>query len=303
MNIVQNRKIFFGITIALVVLAIGAISYLGLPLGIDFTGGSLLEVTYPDGRPQKEVVEAEMEELDLGGFSVRPTEEVDGSAGYIVRTRTLTEGEHGAVTNALSIESTVSLEEVRFNSVGPTIGQELRSKAIAAVVVVLAVIILFIAFAFRKVSKPVSSWRYGLIAILALAHDIIVPAGAYAVYAHYTGAEVDTLFVMAILAILGYSVNDTIIIFDRVRENLTHNEEARVKEEFEVTVGQSLSQTYGRSINTSLTTLFVLTTLFFVGGVATQNFAFLLLVGVVAGSYSSIFLAAPLLVAFKPQVK
>jgi len=301
MNIVRNRKIFFGITIVIIALAIGAISYLGLPLGIDFTGGSLIEVAYPDGRPQKELIESEMEELDLGGFSVRPTEEADGSEGFIVRTRNLTDGEHGAVINALSLESTTSLEEVRFNSVGPTIGEELRSKAVVAIAVVLAVIVLFIAFAFRKVSKPVSSWRYGLIAILALVHDIVVPAGAYAVYAHYTGAEVDTLFVMAVLAILGYSVNDTIIIFDRVRENLVHNEEARIKEEFAETVGHSLSQTYGRSINTSLTTLFVLGTLFFVGGVATQSFAFLLLVGVIAGSYSSIFLAAPLLVAFRPK--
>lgn len=301
MHIISHRNIFFVITGIIVALAIGAISYLGLPLGIDFTGGALTEVVYPEGRPEKAIVEGRLTDFDIGGFSVRETALENGTEGYIVRTRNLTEGEHAGVIDALSLGGQNTLEEVRFNSVGPTIGEELRSKAVVAIIVVLIVIILFVAFAFRGVSKPVSSWRYGLIAILALVHDIIVPAGAYAVYAHYTGAEVDTLFVMAILAILGYSVNDTIIVFDRVRENLKHNEDIRAKEEFADTVGHSLRQTFGRSINTSLTTLFVLITLFFLGGVSTQNFAFMLLVGVLAGSYSSIFLAAPLLVASRPQ--
>lgn len=299
MNIIKYKHIFFALTAILVVAAIVLISYVGLPLGIDFTGGSLMEVRYDGERPAKELVETEIEELALGGFSVRET----GDTGYIVRTRDLSEGEHGQVLSALSIEDAYAPEEVRFSSIGPTIGEELRSKAVVAIVIVLLVIILFVAFAFREVSKPVSSWRYGGIAIIALIHDILIPAGAYAAYSYYTGAEVDTLFVMAILAILGYSVNDTIIIFDRVRENLKHNIEFRVKEDFAATVGKSLSQTYARSINTSITTLLVLITLFYIGGVTTQAFAFVLMVGVLAGTYSSLCLAAPLLVAWQAKQK
>ena len=158
-------------------------------------------------------------------------------------------------------------------------------------------IIFFIAFVFRHVSAPVSSWKYGIIAIIALLHDIIVTIGLFAVLGALVGAEVDILFVMALLAILGYSVNDTIVVFDRVRENLRTNLELNRKEDFELTVGKSLNQTYIRSINTSLTTFFVLITLFMLGPLATQNFALVLLTGVIAGTYSSICLATPLLVA------
>jgi len=162
--------------------------------------------------------------------------------------------------------------------------------------IVVVAIILFIALAFRKVSEPVSSWKYGVIAIIALLHDIIVPVGLFALLGVVVSAEIDVLFVMALLAILGYSVNDTIVVFDRVRENLRTNSELNKKEDFELTVGKSLNQTYTRSINTSLTTLFVLLTLFFLGAPVTQNFALVLLTGVIAGTYSSIFLATPLLV-------
>ncbi|PCI29322.1 protein translocase subunit SecF [Candidatus Wolfebacteria bacterium] len=297
MQIVKYRKIFFGITIALVVTAVASIMHFGLVMGIDFTGGTLLEVTYASGvRADKAVVEERLSALNLGKVSLRETE-VDGAEGYILRTRDLSNREHSGVIRALAIPGGSGVREQRFNSIGPVIGQELRSKAIVAVFAVLFAIILFIAFAFRKVSKQVSSWKYGFIAIIALAHDIIVPAGVYAGYASVTGAEIDILFVMAILAILGYSVNDTIVIFDRVRENLIYNQEHNKREEFRDVVGQSLSQTYARSINTSLTTLAVLLALFFMGGSATTSFAFLLTAGVIAGTYSSLFLAAPLLVA------
>ena len=159
--------------------------------------------------------------------------------------------------------------------------------------------LLFIAFAFRKVSQPVSSWIYGLIALVALLHDVIVPVGFYAILGQLTGAEVDTLFVTAILTILGFSIHDTIVVFDRVRENLRINQEKGRKEDFADVAGRSLGQTFVRSVNTSLTVAFTLLVLYFIGPASTQNFALTLLVGIVAGTYSSIFLATPLLVAFE----
>lgn len=292
MLVIKYRKIFFAIAAVAVVLSIGSIAVFGLTFGIDFTGGAITEVSYPDGRPDKAVVEEQLQALELGGFSLRPT----GENGYIFRSTDLTEENRVAVISALSLDGEAELVEERFNSIGPVIGQELRNKAFVAIGIVVIAIILFVAFVFRHVSEPVSSWKYGLIAIVALLHDIIIPVGVFAFLGFLFAAEIDVLFVMALLAILGYSVNDTIVVFDRVRENLRLNKEANRKEDFELTIGKSLNQTYMRSLNTSLTTLFVLLTLFFLGAPVTQNFALVLITGVLAGTYSSIFLATPLLV-------
>ena len=292
MFIVENRKIFFTISSVLVLLSILAVMVWGLNFGIDFTGGAITEVSYPEERPAKESVEAELSGLELGGYSLRPS----GENSFILRTRDLTETERQSVEEALRVGGTYPINVERFNSIGPVIGEELRNKAFLAIAIVVSAIILFIAFAFRKVSRPVSSWKYGLVAIVALIHDIVIPVGVFAVLGKFVGAEVDVLFVMALLAILGYSVNDTIVVLDRVRENLRFNEDRNRKEKFEETVGKSLGQTFVRSINTSLTTMFVLLTLFVIGASATQFFALTLLVGVLAGTYSSICLATPLLV-------
>ncbi|MCH7529976.1 protein translocase subunit SecF [Patescibacteria group bacterium] len=295
MFVVTYRKIFFILSGIIVGLSFLSVAFFGLQFGIDFTGGAITEVSYPDGRPDKVVLEEQLNPLSVEGYSLRPT----GENGYILRTRDLTEEERIIISKALSINGTVQVVEERYNSIGPIIGTELRNKAFFAIAIVVLAIILFIAFVFRKVSEPVSSLKYGLIAIVALLHDIIIPIGMFAVLGVFVGAQVDVLFVMALLAILGYSVNDTIVVFDRVRENLRTNKELNIREDFELTVGKSLNQTYTRSINTSLTTLFVLLTLFFVGAPVTQNFALVLMTGVIAGTYSSIFLAAPLLVTIQ----
>lgn len=174
-------------------------------------------------------------------------------------------------------------------------GRELTRKAILAIILVAITIICFIAYAFRKVSKPVSSWRYGLIAIVSLLHDIIIPVGIFSWLSYYLGAEVDTLFVVALLTVLGLSVSDTIVIFDRIRENL-HNEQNISKADFSVVVGKSLNQSFVRSISTSLSTILVLVALFFFGPETTKYFALILISGMFFGTYSSIFLASPLLV-------
>lgn len=298
MFIVLYRKMFFILTAVIIGLAIFSIAFFGLNFGIDFTGGAITEIRYPmsdlgeEGRPSKETLQEGLQNLPIGAFSIRPT----GDDGYILRTRDLTEEERVSVLSTLSLSGEREIIQERFNSIGPTIGSELRNKAFVAIGIVIVAIILFVAFVFRKVSEPVSSWKYGIIAIIALMHDVIVPVGIFAFLGYTVGAEIDILFVMALLAILGYSVNDTIVVFDRVRENLRLNREHGSREDFELTVGKSLNQTYTRSINTSLTTLFVLLALFFFGSEVTQNFALVLATGVIAGTYSSIFLATPLLV-------
>ncbi|KND49948.1 MAG: preprotein translocase subunit SecF [Parcubacteria bacterium C7867-008] len=292
MFIVRHRKLFFILTGMILAIAIGAIAILGLPLSIDFKGGSLVEVTYNTERPSLDTLHESIDQLALGEVSLRES----GENGVVLRSRTLTPEEHNTVLATLSQDGAAMLTEQRFNSIGPSLGAELGIKALYALLAVIAAIMLYIAWAFRRVSRPVSSWVYGLIVVIILIHDVIIPAGFYAILAHFTGAEVDALFVVALLAILGYSVNDTIVIFDRVREHLHTNDEHRVVEDFEVTVGKSVTETLGRSINTSLTVVLALLALVFVGSSATVDFSWVLLVGVIAGTYSSILLAAPLLI-------
>ncbi len=288
MKVIKNKNIFFGISAVVVALSIAAVVTFGLKFGVEFTGGTLTEFTCASC--SKAELEQKLTALDVGGYSLRRA----GESGFILRTGILAEEQRSSVLQALS--STDSHIE-RFNEIGPTIGTELRNKAWLAMLLVAFAIVLFIAFVFRGVSRPVKSWKYGIIAIVALMHDIIVPVGVFAVLGQYAGAEVGVLFVMALLAILGYSVNDTIVVFDRVRENLHKNTENNKKEDFADTVGHSLNQTYARSINTSLTTLLVLVGLYVIGSSATTHFALVLIAGVIAGTYSSIFLATPLLVA------
>jgi preprotein translocase subunit SecF len=290
MNIVTYRTVYFWITGLVLAGALGAILFFGLPLDIDFTGGSLMQVSYQNGRPALAEIQQQVAVVPLGAVSVRAV----GTDAVSIRTRTLNPEEHTAVLSVLS--QNASMTEVAYTSVGPTLGGQFANKAIWAIIAVAFAIILYIAFAFRKVSRPVPSWGYGLAVIVCLLHDLIIPAGFFAVLAHFTGAQVDALFVTALLALLGYSVNDTIVIFDRVREHLAHNEKTRVVETFEQTVGKSISETMTRSINTSLTVVLALLTLVLFGAAATRTFALVMLIGVIAGTYSSILLAAPLLV-------
>lgn len=307
MLFVTKRTLFFSLIAALSLAAVAALVVWGLRFGIEFTGGTIVEVAY-DERPAKELLENRIGDAaidDLGSFSLRAS----GDAGYILRTRDVTEVEYQMLEDALAVEDT-GFEEERRATVGPTIGEELRNKAFVAIGVVALLIILYVAFAFRNVRSDeegeedttgVSSWTYGLVAIFVLVHDLLIPLGLFAYLGAFLGAEVDVLIVMALLTILGYSVNDTIVIFDRVRENLLKNREDRIEEPFAETVGRSLSQTYARSINTSLTTLFVVVSLLVFGGSTTTYFALVLATGVLAGTYSSLALAAPLLVAVEER--
>ena len=293
MFVVQYRKIWFILSAILIALSAYAVFAYGFDLSIDFKGGTITEVRYDGERPDKELLEIDLKTLGIGGFSLRPSE----SDRYIIRTKELSEDERQGLQTLLSRnQSTFTIE--RQNTIGPTAGAELKSKAIKAIAVVVVMIVLFITFAFRRVSKPVSSRKYGLATIVALAHDVIIPTGVFVLLGHFMGVEIDLLFITGLLAILGYSVHDTIVVFDRVRENLRVNAEQNLSEDFEIIVGKSVAQTFGRSINTSLTIFITLLALYLVGSPATKDFAFLLIIGIIIGTYSSIFVASPLLVTF-----
>jgi preprotein translocase subunit SecF len=294
MFVIKYRKIFFTLSAILLALSFYAIFTYGFNFSIDFKGGTITEVRYAGVRPEKATIEESVSALDLGGFSVRPSQD----DRYIIRTKELTQDERSSIIGALSVGGETPTIE-RQNTIGPVAGSELQSKAVKAVLVVILMIVLFITFAFRKVSRPVSSWKYGLATIVALAHDVIIPTGVFVFLGHVAGVEIDLLFITGLLAILGYSVHDTIVVFDRVRENLHHSK----NESFEDVVGKSVKQTFGRSINTSLTIFITLMALYHFGALATKDFALLLITGIIVGTYSSIFVASPLLVTFQKWQK
>jgi preprotein translocase subunit SecF len=291
MYIIRNKNVFFTITALIVAASLASIAIFGLHLSIDFTGGTLAQISYNGTRPTQEALTRNLTDAGFKDFSLRQY----GANGYTLRAQTLTDAERGNLAAYFTNQS-ASAHVDSLNEIGPTIGTELRNKSLVAMGLVLLCILFFIAFVFRKVSKPVSSWVYGLIALVTLLHDVIVPVGFFALLGYLTGAQVDTLFVTAVLTVLGFSIHDTIVVFDRVRENLRINQERGKKEDFQETAGRALNQTFVRSINTSLTVLITLLVLYFVGPGATKDFALTLLVGIIGGTYSSIFLATPLLV-------
>ena len=291
MFVVTHRKLFYILSGIILAVSIAALAIWGLEPGIDFKGGSLLEISYPQGRPEKSEVEEMLRPLTVDA-SVRPTEE----DGFIIRMKDLSESEQTAVRDVLSEKGKKEIVEERFDTIGPLLGREAVGKSFLAIALVIICIVLFITFAFRKVSEPVASWKYGIITIIALLHDVLVPTGAFAILGHYAGFEVDTLFVTALLVVLGFSVHDTIVVFDRVRENLRVSREVRDRKDFATIVGDSIAQTFVRSINTSLTTVIALVVLYFIGPEVTKHFSLALLIGIIAGTYSSIFIGSPLLV-------
>jgi len=298
-NLVKNKNYFFAFSILLTALSLISLLMWGLKPGLDFTGGSLLEVDFRDGRPDKQVLEEALIPLVEKPVLV-PVEE----KGLIVKMKAIDEGLHQEVLTALrgiggDSKDLTRIQEKRFEMIGPTVSADLRTKSFMAIVFVLLAIIAYIAFAFRKVSRPVSSWKYGVAAIIALFHDVVIPAGIFAVLGHFAGVEVDTLFVTAILTVLGFSVHDTIVVFDRIRENLLKHP----RESFGEIVNLSVNQTFVRSINTSLTVLLVLVSSFFLGGESVKYFILALIIGVVFGTYSSIFIASSLLVAWNKMLK
>lgn len=290
LNIIQKRNWWFAFSGILVVASIIALLLWGLKPSIDFTGGNLLEVKVSNPEVNQTVLYNTIKD---NGFDNNPVIQTSSTEDrYLIRLKSIDEVAHQELLTKL-MEKDSGIEELRYEFIGSVIGQELKSKAFYAIILVIVAIILYVAWAFRKVSYQVSSWSYGFIAVVALLHDILVVLGLFAILGNFMQVEVGLPFVAALLTILGYSVNDTIVVFDRIRENL-HKKGKHG--DFEETVNLSVNETIPRSINTSFTTLIVLIMVFVLGGATLKFFILALIVGIAIGTYSSIFLASTLLV-------
>ena len=288
MKIIPNRKIWFMFSGTLIVLSLVALAIWGLKPSIDFTGGSLLELKFTQTVPDAATLNELFAELELK----EPAIQTSGSQELVLRFEPISEEKHQELLGKIK-ERAGQGEEVRFDSIGPTVGRELFRRAIISVVLVTLMILGYITWSFRHVSRPVSSWVYATIVILAFLHDVIIPLGVFAYLGHFKGWEVGGPFIAAVLTILGYSISDTIVVLDRVRENIK-----KLKGTFEEVIETSVHQTITRSINTSATTMLALVAILIFGGVTLKSFALALLVGIFFGTYSSIFIAAPLLVTW-----
>lgn len=288
-----------GISAVLFVIFASALFVWDLKYGIDFTGGSLLEAKFTVVRPQASAISSSLEDLKLNSLIIQTVGEND----IMLKFQETEEQTHQAVLSKLNQAAKQenennSVEEQRFESVGPSIGAELKIKSFWAIFFALLAMLCYMTYAFRKISRPVASWKYGLAAIIAMFHDVVITMGVFVFLGHYYGIEINTAFVAAILTVLGYSVHDTIVVFDRLRENLPKS-----NEDFEGTVNTSLNQTIVRSINTSLTVLLVLVAIIVFGGSSTRTFTMALAIGIFAGTYSSIFVASPILVVWEKRNK
>ncbi len=312
MNIIKNKKYFLGVSLFLVIVSIIVVFVKGLTYSIEFTGGSLLEVTYPE-RPAVSELTQKIEAL-----GIEAQVQALGENNFLIKAGTLTEEQHQKLIDAATFTSAVNQIEPatdmladtklespvqslgtveRFTSIGPSVGKELKSKAIWAIILVSLGIIFFIAYAFRKITEPVSSWKYGVVAVVALVHDLIIPVGIMTLL----GTPIDTLYIVGLLSILGISVNDTIVVFDRIRENLEQNHLEKKEQEFDTTINDAIKDTMIRSVFTSLTLIVVLVVLFLAGPETTKNLSLVLLLGTIVGTYSSIFVASPLLTYLLPK--
>lgn len=295
-RIIQKKYIFLTISGLLVSASIIALFTFGLNFGVDFRGGSLLEGRFTgENQPTISEIQDSLVEININNLTVQPSEDNT----YVLRFKETEESVHrGVVTQLSSLASSheegAYFHQLRLDLVGPSIGKELKSKSFNASILVLIMIILYISYAFRKVSKPIASWKYGVAAVIALAHDVIITLGAFAVLGHFFHIEINTPFIAAILTVLGYSVSDTIVVFDRIRENLPKS-----KENFENTINTSINQTISRSISTSFSSMLALLTILLFGGNTIFDFALALLIGIFIGTYSSIFIASPILVIWQ----
>lgn len=293
MWIIRNRKIFYAISALLCAASAYAFAAMPLRYSVEFTGGTELQVTYQDPQPSADAVAASVVAGGGQDVLVRPS-----GAGFSVRLAPVSSESRAGVVAALAVPGAGSPSVVSESTIGPSFGRELAGRMSWAFLLVSLAIALFVAFAFRAVSTPVSSWKYGVVTIVALAHDILITAGAFLAIGTYLDAPIDVLFVTALLVILGYSVNDTIVVFDRIRENLGKASEREREERFPEIAGRSVRETVWRSVGTSATTALALAALAIFGGEVTRPFALALVLGVVSGTYSSIFLAAPMLVTW-----
>lgn len=288
MFIINNKNYFLAVSLIVVLASVASVLVYGLKKSIDFTGGAKIGVNYVGEIPSEQAIQASLSGT-FGEAKVTTT----GTSSFEIALRDLKESDYPKVQSALRLSASSTPSITTFAMTGPTISSEIVKSATWGVILVVLAIILFIWFSFRSVSYPVASYKYGLITIVTLLHDIIIPTGVFAYLGHTQGIEVDSLFIVAILTVIGISISDTIVVFDRIRENL---KKASKNASFEDVVGKSLTETIVRSIATSLAVIIVLLCLVYLGPASTKYFALTLTIGMFVGTYSSIFVASPLLV-------
>jgi preprotein translocase subunit SecF len=284
---VKYYKIHYFLVSMLVIASVACLLILGLNLGIDFSGGTIWEFQF-ENRPNNAVIQEKLNKFYLGEITIQPT----GDNGIILRFKNIDENVHQQMLSSLNEISKV--EEERFESIGPTIGRELRNKTIALIVISLVSLLVYIAVSFRKLSWPISGWQYGLVSIITLAIDVIIPVFVLILLGKFNNVQFNIPIVAALLTILGYTINDKVIVFDRVRENILKTR----SEDFSGTINQSLNQIIGRSLGTGLCTLLILFAIFFLGGETLKYFSLTLIIGIIVGTYTSLFIASALLISW-----
>jgi preprotein translocase subunit SecF len=296
MNIIKNRYLYFGISLLVIIPGILALIFWHLPLGIDFTGGSLLEVKFDQGVPLSgDDVSAIYADFSVPNAVINnPVVQPMGNDSLSIRSKVMTDATKSEIISSMETQSGSSITVLHFTQVSAAVGEEVAARAAGAVALAAIAILLYITYAFRGVQH---AFRYGTAAIIAMLHDVLVVVGVEAILGHYLGWEADSLFLTALLTVIGFSVHDSIVVFDRIRENSGHFKKLK----YETLVNHSIVQTLDRSINTQLTVMITLLALALFGGTSIRHFVVVLLVGVFSGTYSSIFNAAPILVVWENQ--
>ena len=290
MNVVKTFKFWIGLSIVLLIVGIPAMFMYGYKTGIDFAGGTILELQIAQPKVPGTDVRISIIETYQTAINLEVAPQSEGGDRYFVRSAQINNDQKNSIVAGLQAKF-AQVAELRFETVDPTIGADVVRKAILAVILAILGILLYIAYAFRRVPGEVNAWRFGGAAVLALAHDVLILLGLYAIVSRYFGAEVDGMFITAVLTMIGFSVHDTIVTFDRVRENLRR----RAGEDLVILLNDSIVETIVRSINTSFTLFLVLVAMFFFGGPTLKFFTLAMIIGVVVGTYSSVFIASPLL--------
>jgi preprotein translocase subunit SecF len=295
MNIIGKKYWYFLVSLIVIIPGIISLMFWGLNLSIEFTGGSRLTFSFPKELSKDKITQVEkvFEQNKIKVLSI----EKSGKQVF-VRSQTVDQKEDLIITSKIK-SKLGDFKQEQYETVGPTIGSETTINALKALVIASILIVLYITFSFRKVPKPTSSLRFGICAIIALIHDVLVLLGIFSILGHFFAVEIDSLFVTAALTVIGFSVHDTIVVFDRIRENLK-----RVGgENFAEVVNDSILQTLDRSLNTSLTVVLVLVAMLLFGGETIRWFVIALLIGIISGTYSSIFNASPLLVVWQEIIE
>jgi len=287
-NIIGKTKYTYAFSIILTLASLVSVSIWGLKLGIDFTGGTLMEIQFSNNVPNNQELSDTLTNLDLKSLTIQPA----GNNSALIRYASESDEINQSVFDKITAKYQ-GAKELRVDFINSSVSNELKKDSLMAIFWAIIGIMAYIAWAFRKVSRPVESWKYGLGAVVALIHDVLITVGVFSILGHFAGIEVGIPFIAALLTILGFSVHDTIVVYDRTRENLLRSSN---KELFPEIVNRSLNETLVRSINTSLTVLITLLAIYIFGGDSIKDFSLALLVGVTFGTYSSIFVASALLV-------